>query len=119
MRRPVPARLPWWPAGRRPRPSRDEAIADYVRHLMQRLRVLWLIKGLGPGGAEQLLVAVAATRDRDFAVVDAAYLLPWKDALVPRLAETGVNVECLGVTNERDPRWALRLRRLMAERRHD
>jgi glycosyltransferase involved in cell wall biosynthesis len=86
---------------------------------MQRLRVLWLIKGLGPGGAEQLLVAVAGARDRAIADVEAAYLLPWKDAFVPDLTQAGVRVECLGVTNERDPRWALRLRRLMAERHYD
>ena len=47
---------------------------------MDRLRVLWLIKGLGPGGAEQLLVSMAGVRDRTAADVDVAYLLPWKDA---------------------------------------
>ena len=86
---------------------------------MDPLRVLWLIKGLGPGGAEQLLVSMAGARDRAVAEVDVAYLLPWKDALEPALTEAGVRVTCLGVTNERDPRWALRLRRLMAERRYD
>ena len=86
---------------------------------MERLRVLWLIKGLGAGGAEQLLVSMAGARDRAIAEVDVAYLLPWKDALVPALAETGVSVTCLGVTNERDPRWALGLRRLIAERQYD
>ena len=30
----------------------------------ERRRVLWLIKGLGPGGAEHLLVAAARVRDR-------------------------------------------------------
>jgi glycosyltransferase involved in cell wall biosynthesis len=84
-----------------------------------RLRVLWLIKGLGPGGAEQLLLAIAGVRDPAVAEVEAAYLLPWKDALAPRLTETGIPVVCLGVTDERDQRWALRLRRLMAERRYD
>jgi glycosyltransferase involved in cell wall biosynthesis len=86
---------------------------------MERLRVLWLIKGLGAGGAEQLLVSMAGARDRAIAEVEVAYLLPWKDALVPALAEAGVSVTCLGVTNERDPRWAFELRRLMAERQYD
>jgi len=86
---------------------------------MERLRVLWLIKGLGPGGAEQLLVSMAGARDRTVAEIDVAYLLPWKDAFVPALAEAGVGVTCLGVTNERDPRWAFALRRLLAERRYD
>jgi glycosyltransferase involved in cell wall biosynthesis len=86
---------------------------------MDPLRVLWLIKGLGPGGAEQLLVGAARSRDRSVAEIDVAYLLPWKDAFVPQLAEAGVRVLCLGVTDERDPRWALRLRRVMAEGRYD
>jgi glycosyltransferase involved in cell wall biosynthesis len=86
---------------------------------MERLRVLWLIKGLGPGGAEQLLVSMAGARDRTVAEIEVAYVLPWKDAFAPALAEAGVSVTCLGVTNERDPRWALELRRLMAEGRYD
>ena len=86
---------------------------------MERLRVLWLIKGLGAGGAEQLLVSVANARDRSIAEVDVAYLLPWKDAFAPALVEAGVRVTGLGVTNELDPRWALRLRRLMAEGHYD
>ena len=86
---------------------------------MERLRVLWLIKGLGPGGAEQLLVTAARARDQTVADIDVAYLLPWKDAFVPALVEAGVRVTCLEVTDERDPRWALRLRRLMAERHYD
>jgi len=117
-------------AGRGSRQDEDRALhlqrlppasrgTRYVRHSMERLRVLWLIKGLGAGGAEQLLVSMAGARDRAIAEVDVAYLLPWKDALVPALAETGVNVTCLGVTNERDPRWALGLRRLIAERQYD
>ncbi len=76
-----------------------------------RTRVLWLIKGLGPGGAEHLLVNAARARDRDRFDVAAAYLLPWKDALVRPLEEQGVAVTCFGVRDERDLRWLVRLRR--------
>ena len=75
-----------------------------------RIRVLWLIKGLGPGGAERLLTACAAARDRESFAYRAAYLLPWKDRLVPELEQLGIEVECLVVRDERDLRWAGRLR---------
>lgn len=77
----------------------------------ERTRVLWLIKGLGPGGAEHLLLAAAGARDTARFDYEAAYLLPWKDALAGRLAERGVPVSCFGVRDERDLRWVLALRR--------
>jgi glycosyltransferase involved in cell wall biosynthesis/GNAT superfamily N-acetyltransferase len=72
--------------------------------------VLWLVKGLGPGGAEHLMVAAAAVHDRDRFRFDVEYLLPWKDALVAPLEALGVRTHCLGVKDERDLRWAARLR---------
>ncbi len=81
-----------------------------------QVRVLWLIKGLGPGGAEHLLVAAARTRDRERFAVEAAYLLPWKDALVAPLEALGVAVECFSVRDERDVRWLAALRRRLRER---
>jgi glycosyltransferase involved in cell wall biosynthesis len=80
-----------------------------------RVRVLWLIKGLGPGGAEQLLVNHAGVRDRDQFDIEAAYLVPWKNHLVPRLEDAGVRVVCLDGAREWDPRWATRLRRHLLE----
>ena len=50
-----------------------------------RTRVLWLAKGLGRGGAEQLLVNCAGHVDRSRFEVEVAYVLPHKDALVPAL----------------------------------
>jgi glycosyltransferase involved in cell wall biosynthesis len=73
-------------------------------------RVLWTIKGLGPGGAEHLLVAAAAAHDRGHYDIEVAYLLPWKDHLVPELEALGVRCTCLGVRDERDLRWVARLR---------
>jgi len=81
-----------------------------------RLRVLWLIKGLGPGGAEQLLVEHASIADPSVAEYEVAYLLPWKDQLVPTLEQLGVTTYCLDVRTAADPRWALRLRRLVRAR---
>ena len=83
--------------------------------MTDRIRVLWLIKGLGPGGAEHLLTAWAAVRDRDGFDYHAAYLLPWKDRLVPELQSQGIDVRCLDLRDERDLRWAMRLRVLLRE----
>jgi glycosyltransferase involved in cell wall biosynthesis len=84
-----------------------------------RARVLWLAKGLGRGGAEQLLAGCARHVDRDRFDVEAAYVLPWKDALVPELRAAGIPVFCVNGGREADPRWALRLRRLVQERGYD
>jgi glycosyltransferase involved in cell wall biosynthesis len=81
-----------------------------------RLRVLWLIKGLGPGGAEQLLVEHARIGDWDAVEYEVAYLLPWKRQLVPELQERGVTSHCLEARTVADPRWLLRLRRLVRTR---
>lgn len=75
------------------------------------IRVLWLVKGLGPGGAEHLMLAAATVRDRQGFRYEADYLLPWKDALVGDLEALGVPTRCLDVHDERDLRWAWRLRR--------
>jgi glycosyltransferase involved in cell wall biosynthesis len=77
------------------------------------VRVLQLTKGLGPGGAERLLVTFAGLADHDQVELRAAYLLPWKDHLVPELERLGVPVTCLDGGRIADPRWALRLRRLV------
>lgn len=80
------------------------------------IRVLSLIKGLGPGGAEQLLVSAAKTRDRSRVEHDVAYLLPWKDALVQTLRDLDVGVHCLDAPEPRDVRWLRRFGRLLNER---
>jgi glycosyltransferase involved in cell wall biosynthesis len=82
-------------------------------------RVLWTIKGLGPGGAERLLVAAAAAHDRDRYAIEVAYLLPWKDHLVAELEALDVRCTCLDVSNERDLRWVGRLRSKLRRDRID
>jgi glycosyltransferase involved in cell wall biosynthesis/ribosomal protein S18 acetylase RimI-like enzyme len=83
------------------------------------LRVLWMIKGLGPGGAERLLVSMAADIDRDAVALEAAYLIPHKDQLVPELKAAGVVTHCLEGTRLSDPRWIARLRRLVRNGHYD
>ena len=80
-------------------------------------RVLWLIKGLGPGGAERLLVSQAATTDHAAFSITAAYLVPWKDHLVGELTGHGIDVVSLDGEREWDLRWAVRLRSLILGRR--
>jgi glycosyltransferase involved in cell wall biosynthesis len=77
-------------------------------------RILVLIKGLGRGGAEQLLRSAVPYIDRDRFKIEIAYLLRVKDALVPELESEGVTVHCLdagaGVL------WVRRLRALVRDR---
>jgi glycosyltransferase involved in cell wall biosynthesis len=82
-------------------------------------RVLWLTKGLGPGGAERLLVNLAGALDPDRTQATAAYLLPWKDHLVPELEALGVPATCLSNGRTWDLRWIPRLLRLVRRERID
>jgi glycosyltransferase involved in cell wall biosynthesis len=87
-----------------------------IRTVPERTRVLWLIKGLGPGGAEHLLLGAAAVADHARFEYEVAYLLPWKDALAERIAANGVPTHCFGVRDERDLRWVASLRRKLRRR---
>jgi glycosyltransferase involved in cell wall biosynthesis len=78
------------------------------------LRVLWLTKGLGPGGAERLLVTHAAVADPERVNFEAAYLLPHKTHLVDELEAHGVRTHPLDAPQALDPRWVGRLRALIA-----
>lgn len=77
------------------------------------LRVLWLIKGLGPGGAEHLLVSTARGADSTRFRFSVAYVLNWKTALAGALENAQVGTHCLGVADARDVRWIVRLWRYM------
>jgi glycosyltransferase involved in cell wall biosynthesis len=80
-------------------------------------RVLWLTKGLGRGGAERLLVSGAKRIDRSQFEIEVAYLLPWKDAVVPELERLGVRTHCLGGSRALDARWVPQLHRLVRQGR--
>src|SRR6056297_60892 len=82
------------------------------------VRVLWVVKGLGPGGAERLLVAAAGAHGRDRFDVECAYVLPWKDHLVGDLEAAGVRTHCLSAKRS-DRRWPLRLAKLIREGDYD
>jgi len=73
--------------------------------------VLWLIKALGPGGAERLLVAMASTHDRARFAMECAYVVADRDHLAPELEARGVAVHCVGA--RRLMPWPLALRTLL------
>lgn len=73
--------------------------------------VLWLIRGLGPGGAERLLVAHAQAGADDVRY-EVAYQVAAKDQLVPALEGAGVTVHRLPGRAT----WPAALRRLVATR---
>ena len=83
------------------------------------LRALWLLKGLGRGGAEQLVVDSIPHVDPSIVEVEVAYVLPWKDALAPNIRAQGVRVHCLRGGAGFDLRWVARLRRLIRAGRYD
>lgn len=84
---------------------------------MKTVRVLWLIKGLGLGGAERMLVDALPYHDRRRWTIEVAYLLPWKSFLVPQLEAQGVPVHCLGMkSNLGGPGAVIALRSLLRER---
>ena len=83
------------------------------------MRVLHLVKGLGPGGAERLLVSLTAARSADVEA-HVGYLLPHKAHLVPELERAGATVHHLGSRlGIADPRWPIRLLALVRRVRPD
>jgi glycosyltransferase involved in cell wall biosynthesis len=77
------------------------------------LRVLWVIKCLGYGGAERILVDMVAAVDRDRFAYEVAYVLRSQDALVSAVRDGGTPVHALGAGHDGDLRWMLALRRLL------
>jgi glycosyltransferase involved in cell wall biosynthesis len=82
---------------------------------MSRKRVLLLLKALGRGGAEQLLVNAAPYLDASEFQYEVAYLDPKIDALVDDLEQLGLRVHCLGGTAK--AAWMSRLRALVRHRK--
>lgn len=81
------------------------------------IRVLWLAKGLGPGGMEALLVNQARVGDRDAFEYRAAYLIERPNSVVPQLEALGVPCTRLGRGRLAAATWPAELRRLV--RSHD
>ena len=85
----------------------------------QPLRVLLVIKCLGYGGAERLLVDMVARSDRTRFSYEVAYVLRDQDALVPAIRSGGTPVHSLGAAGNADLRWMVALRRLLWSGHYD
>jgi hypothetical protein len=82
-------------------------------------RVLWLIKGLGLGGAERLLVSMASRIDRDRFEIEAAYVLRSDDAFVGSWrSPRGADRSASRGRGTLDPRWVRNLRTAAEPRRY-
>ncbi len=92
-------------------PGPDAAVASGAGS--PRRRILVLIKCMGHGGAEELLVQMIRHRDRERFDYEVGYVLESEDALVPELEAAGVPVHSLGARSNRDLGWTLRLRALL------
>ena len=82
-------------------------------------RVLWLAKGLGPGGMERLLLTHAAAGDRERFEYSAAYLVERPNSLIAEFEALGVPCTRLGTGRAHDVRWVRELRRLIRSHRID
>lgn len=81
----------------------------------RRIRVLWLIKGLGPGGAEQLLLLAAKVADRDAFDYSIAYVRPDKTHLIPEFVALGLQPRRLGADAAGPLGWLSDLRDALAQ----
>ncbi len=92
-------------------------------------RVIWVVKGLGPGGAERLLAELAraglaadaadeTAAGAPGADVSCVYVRPDKDHLVADLERAGVRCACVGGRSP-DLGWPWRLARLVRASRAD
>jgi glycosyltransferase involved in cell wall biosynthesis len=86
---------------------------------MSRPRVLWLIKGLGLGGAERLLVSMAGRFDLERFDLEVAYLLPDSEEFAPSFDRLRVPTTCLDARWTAELGWPRRLRRLLREGNFD
>ena len=87
--------------------------------MVHRKKVMWLIKGLGAGGAEKLLsTAIPYLNHADFEY-EVAYMLPEKNDLVRDFQQAEIPVFCLGRTKPYDLAVIFRLARLLRERKVD
>jgi glycosyltransferase involved in cell wall biosynthesis len=85
----------------------------------RRLHILQVIKCLGYGGAERLLVDMVASGDRQAFDYEVAYVLEAENALAPTIAADGTPVHSLGGRGNWDLRWMARLRALILDGRFD
>ncbi|MBI1299298.1 glycosyltransferase [bacterium] len=70
-------------------------------------KILLLVKSLGLGGAERLLVDSLLYLDRQQFEYHLAYMLPWKNLLVPHFVDADIPVHSLGTRNRATPNEAI------------
>lgn len=80
---------------------------------MSQLRVLWVAKGLGPGGMERLLVHHARVGNRGRFRYVVAYVMDRPASVVPELEDLGVECIWLDPEDRGSPHWAGALLRLV------
>jgi glycosyltransferase involved in cell wall biosynthesis len=97
----------------------DAPAAPAIAERDTPIRVLWLIKGLGSGGAERLLCLLAEERNRKDFRYEAAYLLRARSELLGELERAEIPVHCLDAGRHLSLGWAARLRRLLLANRYD
>ena len=85
----------------------------------RKKRVLCLIKGLGLGGAENLLCMALPYLDREQFDYEVGYFLPWKDALVSQIEQQGIPVTCFGIKKMTDLRAVWRVQRHLQKGKFD
>lgn len=80
------------------------------------LKVAHLLKGLGPGGAEHLVVAQTTSGLSPATSHEVVYLLAHKDHLVSKLEAAGISTTCLHAGRTIAPGWVRALRsKLMSD----
>jgi len=97
----------------------DEGSDGQVDTGRPRLRILLVIKGLGFGGAERLLMETAAAGDRDGFEYEVAYVLAGADGLAGAIRDRGIPVHSLGAGRSADLAWLGRLLTLVRRRQFD
>lgn len=85
----------------------------------ERVRVLWVSKGLGPGGMEHLLLTHARSGDRDHISYSAAHVIDRPNAIIDDLESAGVRCHRLGTGDPKNPIWLRDLRSLVRQQRID
>ena len=89
--------------------SRSRQSDDVTSNVDAPIRVLWLAKGLGKGGMEELLLNHARAGNRATFSYRAAYVVDRPHSIVDDLRDEGVPVRRLGTGRIADPRWILDL----------
>lgn len=96
-----------------PSPAEPLRAPSDAQRPLRRTRVLVLIKCLGYGGAERLVVHMLRHRGQDRFDYEVAYVLAGENTLVPDLEAAGVRVHSLGARSNKDLAWTFRLRSLL------